>query len=175
VVELSPEITMNNPALLPTANLWAKVQTAATYANGQRRMFHEYIFSHYNTVEWVFTVRALILAFFLLFIPSDHRVLDVIVFPHSVEHLIGYYLLALGLYGCCVSAQCVRNYWLNVIFAFGVFSISLVLAGAYVRAGVFGSPLPYIHFFDLIASGWLIKRVMLGMIMRRDARSIHHR
>jgi hypothetical protein len=40
---------------------------------------------------------------------------------------------------------------------------------------VFGSPLPYIHFFDLIASGWLIKRVMLGMIMRRDARSIHHR
>lgn len=137
-------------------------------------VFSEYVYSHYNIVEWVFTVRASIVGFLLLFARQPQ--LDPVVFGDGInERVFGAALLCIGLLGVFVSSQ-IRQcwHWLNVIFGSLVFGISFLMASMYVTHGVFNHPMLYVHLVDAIASGWLAKRVMIHRFDCKHARARTH-
>lgn len=133
--------------------------------------FRAYVFSNYNIIEWVYTVRLLICGTLLFF--NRKNGLDPKIFSPFEGHTVGALLLLLGIFGLFVSRQLVVNYWANVIFAVSVFSFSVVMASMFITHGVFDEPLFYIHLSDIAASGWLIKRVMIERFLEQHATRFH--
>jgi hypothetical protein len=117
----------------------------------------EYVHSHYNTVEWIFTVRLLILSFMLLF--SSQPIMDQRVFNDINDDYIGMWFAILGILGVKVSAQYVHWGCCNFIFAILVFMTAGLVAVFFVLHGVWDNPLLYIALFDTITAVWLAWRV----------------
>jgi CHASE2 domain-containing sensor protein len=111
-----------------------------------RTVTRDYFFSHWNTLEWVFTARLLISG--------------LVITVNGTRHIgFGLFLLLLGTFGLCVSSQLVRNFWLNIIFSVAVFLLSVGLAVWMVSEGHFWNILLYIHILDMGLSAWLCKRI----------------
>jgi hypothetical protein len=121
------------------------------------RATRDYIHSHYNTVEWIFTVRLLILAFMLLF--SAQPMLDQRVFPDINDDYIGLWFALLGLFGIKTSAQHAHWGCCNFIFAILVFMTAGLVAVFFVLHNVWDNPLLYIASFDTMTAVWLAWRV----------------
>jgi hypothetical protein len=119
------------------------IRKVATRWNKARSLIGSYFFSHWNTLEWIFTARLLFAGLILV----------------NRGNVVGYFLLGLGIFGACVSGQWVRNFWLNISFSVVVFSLSVGLALLHLSKGSFTNILLYIHVLDIALSVWLCKRI----------------
>lgn len=130
------------------------LDTVAARWNAARSVTKEYFHSHWNTLEWVFTARLLATGLIVLV---------------NKDNPFGFLLLGLGVFGACVSGQCVRNFWVNISFAFCVFLLSVGLALMLVAKGAYSNILLYIHVLDMGLSVWLCKRITEERFYYNDA------
>lgn len=128
-----------DPFTMPSAveSFVARLRAATMITGG-------YFHSHWNTLEWVFTARLLAVGLILV---------------GNQLNPFGFLLLAMGVFGACVSGQWVRSFWLNIAFAVSVFLLSVGLALMLVVQGAFTDILLYIHVLDMGLSVWLCKRI----------------
>lgn len=117
------------------------VESLATRYKETKRVTMAYFHSHWNMLEWIFTVRLFVAALVILI---------------NRGNPFGFILLGLGTFGFCVSGQWVRNFWLNIMFAISVFLLSVGLAILHASKGNF---LFYVHVLDMALSVWLCKRI----------------
>jgi hypothetical protein len=125
-----------------------------------RRQIGRYVFSHWNTLEWIFTARLIIDAIVFMFAPRPDISLRAFATFGVQQDEMALLVGGIAIVGVLVSAQWVRGFWPNIVFAILVFTISLFAVTMFLFHGVFDSPLLYIHAGDIALSGWLIKRVM---------------
>ncbi len=125
------------------------------------KQFQVYIFTNYKILEWIFTVRLLLIGALLLSIGLP------------ISRFIGVVCLSLGLCGLLISQNWVRNL-ANVSFVISLFSLSVILESVYLVRREFDTIMVYTLAGDILISGWLLRRVMLEYFGRHERSGIHH-
>lgn len=125
------------------------------------QQFKTYMFSHYKIIEWVFTIRLLLIGSLLLLIGLP------------ISRVIGGVCLLIGLCGLIISQSWVRNL-ANVSFVVSLFSLSVILESVYLVRREFDTIMVYTLACDILISGWLVKRVMLEYFSQRHGRTGIH-
>jgi hypothetical protein len=125
------------------------------------KQFQVYIFTNYKILEWVFTLRLLLIGSLLFFIGLP------------INRFIGVICLLIGLCGLIISQSWVRNL-ANVSFVVSIFSLSVILESVYLVRQEFDTIMVYTLAGDILISGWLLRRVMLEYFGRHERPGIHH-